>query len=84
MYKRQPDNKVVISVKDEGCGIDEIHHDKLFEQFYRLESSRNKLVGGVGLGLPLAQALAKCQKSQLLFNSRPGEGTDVQIVLGRI
>ena len=79
-----PDNKVVISVKDEGCGIDEIHHDKLFEQFYRLESSRNKLVGGVGLGLPLAQALAKCQKSQLLFNSRPGEGTDVQIVLGRI
>jgi signal transduction histidine kinase len=78
------DNEVVISVKDEGCGIDVIHHDKLFEQFYRLESSRNKLSGGVGLGLPLAQALAKSQNSKLQLISRPGEGTDVRVIFARL
>jgi signal transduction histidine kinase len=78
------DDEVVISVRDEGCGIDEIHHDKLFEQFYRLEASRNKLSGGVGLGLPLAQALAKSQNSTLQLISRPGEGTDVRVIFERI
>ncbi len=79
-----PNDKVVISVKDDGCGIDEIHHDKLFEQFYRLEASRDKLSGGVGLGLPLAQALARSQNSTLELISRAGEGTDVRIIFDRV
>lgn len=75
---------VVVTVKDEGCGIDEIHHDKLFEQFYRLESSRDRLSGGVGLGLPLARALAKSQNSLLELTSHPGEGTEVRLIFQRI
>lgn len=78
------DNLVVVSVKDEGCGIDEIHHDKLFEQFYRLESSRDRLSGGVGLGLPLARALAKSQNSLLELTSHPGEGTEVKLIFQRV
>jgi len=76
--------ETVISVKDEGCGIDEIHHDKLFEQFYRLESSRNRIVGGAGLGLPLARALARSQNSSLQLISRPGVGTDVRLIFREI
>lgn len=72
--------ETVVSVKDEGCGIDEVHHDKLFEQFYRLESSRNRIVGGAGLGLPLARALARSQNSSLQLVSRPGVGTDVRLI----
>ena len=71
---------VFVSVKDHGCGIEEIHHDKLFEQFYRLESSRDRDTGGVGLGLPLARALARCQNSDLEFSSIPGQGTEVRLV----
>ena len=73
-------SQVVISVKDSGCGIDEIHHEKLFEQFYRLESSRDRTSGGVGLGLPLARALARAQNGDLILKSRLGEGTEVQIL----
>lgn len=75
-----PSNTVSISVKDDGCGIDEVYHDKLFEQFYRLEASRDRETGGAGLGLPLARALARCQNSDLEFFSRPGEGTEVRLV----
>ena len=74
---------VFVSVKDHGCGIEEIHHDKLFEQFYRLESSRDRETGGVGLGLPLARALARCQNSGLEFSSMPGKGTEVRLVFRR-
>lgn len=77
---RDEKSQVVISVKDSGCGIDEIHHEKLFEQFYRLESSRDRTSGGVGLGLPLARALARAQHGDLLLKSRLGEGTEVQIL----
>lgn len=73
-------DQVALAVKDEGRGIEEIHHDKLFEQFYRLESSRDRITGGTGLGLPLARALAKCQNSSLQLFSVPGEGTEVRLV----
>ena len=75
-----PGEQVALAVKDEGRGIEEIHHDKLFEQFYRLESSRDRITGGTGLGLPLARALAKCQNSCLQLFSTPGEGTEVRLV----
>jgi signal transduction histidine kinase len=77
-------NTAVISVKDEGQGIDHSHQEKIFEQFYRLESSRDRLSGGVGLGLPLARALAKCQGIVLKLVSELGRGTEVQLILQRV
>lgn len=49
--------KYQLIVYNEGCGIDEENKDKLFERFYRLESSRDRKKGGNGLGLAIAKGL---------------------------
>ena len=77
------DGKPAILVEDEGRGIEEVHLERLFEQFYRLESSRDRATGGVGLGLPLAQALAKSQNSLLRLSSLPNKGTQVWLIFQR-
>lgn len=78
------DDQAIITVKDEGRGIDREHQDKIFEQFYRLESSRDRYSGGVGLGLPLARALARSQNGSLKLVSEPGQGTEVQLIFSPV
>ncbi|MGE0495559.1 MAG: sensor histidine kinase [Vulcanimicrobiota bacterium] len=75
--------EVIVSVKDRGRGIDKRHQERIFEQFYRLESSRDRFSGGVGLGLPLARALARSQHSALELVSEPGQGTEVRLIFKR-
>lgn len=74
----------IVSVKDRGRGIDKRHQEKIFEQFYRLEASRDRFSGGVGLGLPLARALARSQNAFLELVSEPGQGTEVRLVFQRL
>ncbi len=73
----------VVSVRDEGCGIDETHQEKLFEQFYRPDPGRDRFSGGAGLGLPLARALARSQNSDLHLVSELGKGTEVRLIMPR-
>ena len=49
------DKKLWVSVEDDGPGIPSDKRDDVFKAFYRLESSRNKETGGVGLGLSIAK-----------------------------
>ena len=46
-------NRVSISIKDEGVGIPLVHIDKIFNRFYRVDKSRQRTMGGTGLGLAL-------------------------------
>ena len=48
-----------ISVEDQGPGIPPEEYERVFEPFYRLEHSRNRETGGVGLGLSIARAVAR-------------------------
>ena len=65
------ERKVVIQVKDNGQGIDEKHHDKLFEMFYRA----NQNVKGTGIGLYLLKHAVKKLKGDMHFKSELGKGT---------
>lgn len=76
----ESDGAVVFTVVDNGCGIDKAHQDKLFERFYRPDASRDRRTGGVGLGLPLARALARSQNADLRLESSQGSGTRVCVV----
>lgn len=48
----QPEDELIISVRDQGCGIDEEHFSRLFENFYRVDKARSRKLGGQAWALP--------------------------------
>jgi two-component system, OmpR family, phosphate regulon sensor histidine kinase PhoR len=71
---------IVLSVKDEGIGIDQQHQDRLFERFYRVDKSRSRKVGGTGLGLSIVKHIAALFDAELKLESEPGKGSTFRLV----
>ena len=72
-----------IAVEDDGPGIPEDQLSKVFEPFYRVEESRSRDTGGVGLGLAIAQAVVTAQNGTLTLTNRTPTGLRALIVLPR-
>jgi two-component system sensor histidine kinase AdeS len=62
---RQKQTNWILEIEDEGPGISAEHRKDLFNPFFRLEQSRNKELGGTGLGLSVVQALVIAHKGQV-------------------
>ncbi|NSL53931.1 ATP-binding protein [Uliginosibacterium aquaticum] len=75
--------EVRIRITDQGPGIPESELEKVFEPYFRLESSRARHTGGTGLGLPIAKAIAEAHGGSLSLQSKPGEGVTACIHLPR-
>ncbi|QJI27452.1 HAMP domain-containing protein [Pseudomonas sp. ADAK18] len=73
--------EVVIHVLDRGPGIPTAFHEQVFLPFFRLEGSRNKSTGGVGLGLSTARAIVLEHGGTLTLADRQGGGLEVMVVL---
>lgn len=65
-------DEVVISIRDAGPGIPEEKLEAVFAPFYRLESSRSRHSGGVGLGLSIARDMARKQGGMSPLKMHPG------------
>lgn len=74
------DGRITVSVKDEGIGIDEEHHQRLFERFYRVDKSRSKKAGGTGLGLSIVKHIAVLFNATLKVESKLGEGSEFFVI----
>ena len=74
---------LVIRVRDHGPGIPEEELERVFEPFYRLESSRNRDSGGTGLGLTIARDLAQAHGGSLLLANLAGGGLAATLRLPR-
>ena len=74
------ESDIVISVKDNGCGIAPEEQEKIFHRFYRVDRSRDRHSGGTGLGLAVARALARLQGGDIRLESQLGKGSDFQLV----
>lgn len=72
-----------IIVRDRGPGIPEDQLDKVLEPFYRLEPSRNSGTGGFGLGLNIAQTVARAHHGELTLRNLPARGLEVTLRLPR-
>jgi two-component system phosphate regulon sensor histidine kinase PhoR len=72
---RRDDTHVLISVKDEGCGIAEEHHARLFERFYRIDKARSRKLGGTGLGLAIVKHIVLAHRGQVTVESTVGKGS---------
>lgn len=75
------DNDVKIVVTDEGCGISPEHLANLGKRFYRVDTGRDRISGGTGLGIPITEAIVKRHGGSVKFDSKVGQGTRVTITL---
>ncbi len=69
--------KVIVS--DHGCGIEPVHLERIFERFYRADSSRARSTGGFGLGLAIARSLVIFYGGAIHAESEPGVGTRIAV-----
>ncbi len=74
---------IKIIVEDDGPGVPEGEVERIFEPFVRLEASRNRRTGGVGLGLSIARTLVRAHGGDILLANRPEGGLRAAIVLPR-
>lgn len=74
---------VTIAVSDDGPGIPEAELERVREPFRRLEGSRNRTTGGVGLGLTIAVQAVEREGGRLSLINRPGGGLTVEVSLPR-
>ena len=74
-------NRVSISIKDEGVGTPLVHIDKIFNRFYRVDKSRQRSMGGTGLGLALAKTIVEAHKGRIWAQSREGYGSIIFVTL---
>ena len=68
-------------MRDHGPGIPESELEKVFEPFYRLESSRNRETGGTGLGLAIARQLASALGAELSLRNLSEGGLEASVLL---
>jgi signal transduction histidine kinase len=78
---RRTSQAVQINIDDEGPGIPQEELTRVLEPFYRLDESRSRDTGGVGLGLAIAQSIVQAHGGTLTLSNRPEGGLRATIVL---
>lgn len=73
--------RICISVEDDGPGIPEEEHERVFNPFVRLETSRNRSTGGAGLGLSIARTIARSHGGDISLENHASSGLRAQMVL---
>ena len=72
---------VYLSVEDTGAGIPEELKERVFEPFFRVDKSRSRELGGVGLGLALVREIVRVHDGNITVKSNPPGGTIFEVVL---
>ena len=74
-------DEVVIRVRDQGPGIPEAERERVFERFYRIDRSRSRRTGGVGLGLAISREIVQLCKGRIRVAETDGAGTTIEVRL---
>jgi two-component system phosphate regulon sensor histidine kinase PhoR len=77
----QAEKEIIVSVRDQGCGIEKNHLPRLFERFYRTDKARSRQLGGTGLGLAIVKHIAQAHGGHVAVESTPGKGSTFSIHL---
>jgi signal transduction histidine kinase len=72
---RQVSSGIELDVADTGIGIAPAHVPRLFERFFRAESSRSRASGGAGLGLAIVRMLVDHHGGEITVSSEAGQGS---------
>jgi len=72
--------RIALIVRDTGVGIAAEHQARVFERFYRIDSSHSKTTGGTGLGLSIVKHTALLHEAEILLDSKVNVGTTITIL----
>jgi len=75
------EENAVVQLVDTGIGIPREEQEKIFKRFYRVDKSRSKESGGVGLGLSIAEWIAKAHQGRIEVNSELNRGSTFTVYL---
>ena len=75
----QREKQVYLSVKDTGNGIPEELKERVFEPFFRVDKSRSRELGGVGLGLALVNEIVRVHDGSIAIRPNPSGGTIIEL-----
>ncbi|MDR5659067.1 ATP-binding protein [Serpentinicella sp. ANB-PHB4] len=78
---KNKDEKLMVSVSDQGMGIPESQLTTLFEKFKRVDNSETKKIGGTGLGLAICKEIVEAHGGDIRIESEEGKGTTVYFTL---
>lgn len=83
LHVTEDNNKVCISVEDEGIGIPEEEVEHIFDRFYRVDQSRARSAGGSGLGLAIVKAILDLHRAEIDVQSTPGKGSKFTVRMNK-
>lgn len=75
-------NEVVLTVSDTGNGIDEAFREQIFEPFFRVDKSRSRELGGVGLGLAMVREVVRVHDGTIEVYTNKHSGTTFEVKMG--
>ncbi len=78
---KSTDTKVLISVADNGNGIPDNLKERIFDPFFRVDKSRSRALGGVGLGLSLVNEIVKAHNGKISVKDNKPNGTVFEVSL---
>src|SRR5215510_6310396 len=78
---RMSSGQAVIDVRDTGPGIPAAHRDRIFDRFYRVDASRSREEGGVGLGLAIARWAIEANSGRIDLASNGSNGSSFRVLL---
>ena len=76
----QQNSQLHLTVKDTGNGIPEELKERIFEPFFRLDKSRSRELGGVGLGLALVREIVRVHNGSILVKNNANSGTTFEVI----
>ena len=76
----QQNSQLHLTVEDTGNGIPEELKERIFEPFFRLDKSRSRELGGVGLGLALVREIVRLHNGSILVKNNANSGTTFEVI----
>ena len=78
---KEEEEKIIVSVSDQGVGIPKENIGKIFDRFYRVDKARTRKLGGTGLGLAIAKEMVNVHGGMIWAVSEEGKGTEISFSL---
>ncbi|MED3563548.1 ATP-binding protein, partial [Bacillus xiapuensis] len=75
---------VEVTVKDSGIGLEQEQLQRIFDRFYRADTSRTRSVEGTGLGLSIVKSIVDLHHGKIVAESQKGKGTSIKVILPKM